>query len=195
MVLPLREIIYNDDKQTLSDKRLAILDKVFSSFNPVQKNKDIEDFLKNKAVSFEQNRITSTFLVVNDEQLKKDKFVLDGFFSLSISLLCLKDDTAEDDKKKIRNQQQSSKGTNFPMYLIGQLARDVRTKKGFGKEELLTAISYIKVAQDRVGGSLVCIDCKNELIDYYSTFGFKFLQKNKKKDANGDKLNRMYAVI
>lgn len=195
MVLPLRDIIYNDDTQTLSNERVVELDEVFSRFVSVVENKDIDDFLKNKAIIFEQDSNSATFLVFNDEQYEKHIKVLEGFFSISINLLCLKEDTDEEDKKLIREKQKSKKGTNFPMYLIGQLARDKKTRNGLGKDLLLTAISYIKVAQAKVGGNLVCIDCKDDLMEYYSQFGFRFLQKNKNKDANGDKLNRMYAVI
>ena len=67
--------------------------------------------------------------------------------------------------------------------------------EGLGEELLLEAISYIKTVQNYVGGCLVYLDCKDNLIDYYKEMGFSFIQQRKKPDKNGDFLNQMYILI
>lgn len=190
MVWPLKEIIYNDDNKTLSDERIAILDKVFSSFKCSQKNQDVEKFLIKNAIDFEKRRISSTFLIFNDEALNNGTLILDAFFTLSLKVFVFSEEASNTDKKKA-----GAKNDSVPAYLIGQLARAENTKNGLGKETLIEAIAYIKKAQYYVGGRLVYLDCKDDLIEYYTKQGFKFVQKRTEPDENGDKLNQMYIVI
>ena len=75
------------------------------------------------------------------------------------------------------------------------MARSKNTFSGLGKETLIKAIEYIKGAQYYVGGRLVYLDCWDDLVGYYQKQGFKFIQKRKKPDENGDRLNQMYIVI
>ena len=189
MVLPLKEIIY-DDNETLSNERVEILDKVFSSFKCSQDNKDVENFLKEKAINFEQSKESSTFLIFNDEALEKGNLVLDAFFTLALKVFSFTKDADENEKEKI-----GINGNNAPAYLIGQLARSKNTVSGLGKKTLINAIEYIKGAQYYVGGRLVYLDCRDDLVKYYTKQGFKFIQKRKKPDENGDRLNQMYLVI
>lgn len=195
MVLPLRSLLFENDGVTLSEHSLAFLSEVFSSFSPSIPNADVTDFIINKAVEFEKDRLTETFLAFDDNGIADGKFILQGFFSLSINLLCFRKDTSAQNMEHIRSVQHSISGTNFPTYLIGQLARSVSSPKGFGKQLFLAAIGYIKVAQNCVGGSIVCIDCKDSLLPYYYSLGFSFLSKSTHKDNNGDTLNRLYIVI
>lgn len=190
MVLPLKEIIYNDDNKTLSSERIKVLDKVFSSFKCSQKNQDVEKFITELAIEFEKKRISSTFLIFNDEELEKGNLVLDAFFSLALKVFEFSDEVSKSDKKKACTNEDST-----PAYLIGQLARSVNTKSGLGKEALIKAIEYIKGAQYYVGGRLVYLDCRDDLVKYYEKQGFKFIQKRKSPDENGDKLNQMYIII
>ena len=189
MVLPLKEIIY-EDNGTLSNERIEILDKVFSSFKCSQDNNDVEVFLKEKAINFEKSKESATFLVFNDAEHKKGNLVLDVFFSLALKVFSFTKDANEREKESI-----GINGNNTPAYLIGQLARSKNTFSGLGKETLIKAIEYIKGAQYYVGGRLVYLDCWDDLVGYYQKQGFKFIQKRKKPDENGDRLNQMYIVI
>ena len=190
MVLPLKEIIYNDDNKTLSNERIEVLDKVFSSFKCSQKNQDVEKFITELAIEFEKKRLSSTFLIFNDEELEKGNLVLDAFFSLALKVFEFTDEASKSDRKKACANDNST-----PAYLIGQLARNANTKSGLGKETLIKAIEYIKNAQYYVGGRLVYLDCKDDLVKYYQKQGFKYIQKRKNSDANGDRLNQMYIVL
>lgn len=190
MVLPLKEIIYKDDGITLSIERIRILDKVFSSFSCKQENKDVEKFLLERAIKYEQTKNASTFLVFNDEALENGNLILDAFFSLALKVFAFTKEASNEDKDVV-----GVSSNNVPAFLIGQLARSKDSKDGLGKEVLIQAIKYIKVAQYYVGGRLVYLDCKDDLVNYYIRQGFRFIQKRKKPDENGDRLNQMYIVI
>ena len=81
------------------------------------------------------------------------------------------------------------KSDNFvPAFLIGQLAKRTSASHGFGRELLMQAIIHIRQAIQIVGGRLIYLDCKDELVSYYEQNGFKLLQKQKD-------LNQMYLVV
>ena len=52
----------------------------------------------------------------------------------------------------------------------------------------MQAIIHIRQAIQIVGGRLIYLDCKDELVSYYEQNGFKLLQKQKD-------LNQMYLVV
>ncbi len=161
------------------------LKEVFSTFI-CSKDPDISSFLVNSAVRFEKERTSRTYLIIDENT--KDKIKIKGFFSIALKTLELTSTLSNNQRKKILK---CSNDDNIACYLIGQLGRDDSTDKGFGKELLETAISYIKAACNIVGGRLVYLDCKRELKDYYENAGFKYLQDNKENNQ----LIQMYVII
>lgn len=180
MVLKLKEIIkaFNNDKASVKE--------VLSSFVAVNSpsKDDVESFLKNKAIDMEEKGQSVTYLMLNDEKLKKDEYVIDGYFTLAIKAFEFCGDLSKKGRKRI-----SGKSDDFvPAFLIGQLAKSTSAGHGAGKELLSQAIAYINNAIQIVGGRLIYLDCKDALISYYIKHGFSLLQKQ-------NDLNQMYLVI
>lgn len=180
MVQSLREIlsIENSDKTSLQE--------VFSSFKSYKGDKDIESFLQKKAIANEEQNISRTYLMINDEQWANGKVQIDGYFSLALKVVKLED--ISNTKKKAISK---SADHDVSAYLIGQLARSKGTDKGIGKLVLEEALSRIKSSQDLVGGRIVYLDCKETLKPYYEKQGFKELQKN----PGDETLWQMYRII
>ncbi len=175
MVKEIRKLLENKIDETS-------LMEVFSFFN-CSKDPDISNFLINNAIEFEKKRIARTYLIIDDINGK-----IKGFVSIALKSLDTAHDLSNSQRKKILKH---SSEDNIACYLIGHLCRDDATEKGFGKELLEIAISYIKTASNIVGGRLVYLDCKQELMGYYESFGFKYLQVNKENNQ----LIQMYAII
>ncbi len=181
MVQSLREIlsIENSDKTSLQE--------VFSSFKSYKGDKDIESFLQKKAIPNEEQKISRTYLIINDEKWEKNEIQIDGYFSLALKVIKL-GDISNTKKKSIAK---STVNDDVAAYLIGQLARGKDTDKGFGTLLLHEAIARIKSCQELVGGRIVYLDCKEAVKPYYEKQGFIELQKNP-----GDKtLWQMYRII
>ena len=64
------------------------------------------------------------------------------------------------------------------MYLIGQLGRADGSEKGFGKQLMADAMGLIRGANAIVGCPVVRIDCKPELMEYYTRYGFQSVRMN-----------------
>lgn len=180
MVLKLKEVIdaFNCDKTSVEE--------VLSTFKAVSSpsKDDVESFLKNKAFDMENKGQSVTYLMLNDKKLKENKFVIDGYFTLAIKAFEFCDNLSKNGRRRI-----SGKSDNFvPAFLIGQLAKSTSASHGFGRELLMQAIIHIRQAIQIVGGRLIYLDCKDELVSYYEQNGFKLLQKQKD-------LNQMYFVV
>lgn len=180
MVLKLKEVIdaFNYDKTSVEE--------VLSAFEAVESpsKDDVESFLKDKAFDMESKGQSVTYLMLNDEKLKENKYVIDGYFTLAVKAFEFCENLSKRGRRRI-----SGKSDDFvPAFLIGQLAKSASASHGFGKELLSQAIAHIRQAIQLVGGRLIYLDCKDELVPYYEMNGFKFLQKQKD-------LNQMYLVV
>ncbi len=180
MVLPLRQVIENP----FIDK--ASVEGALSSFS-CERDIDVQNFLKDLAVQFERDQQAATFLLFNDKASKDGHLQLDGYFSLALKVFSFEGDISNRTKKRLSGKTDNQ----VPAYLIGQLARNDLTPKGTGAKLLELAIQYIKNAQAYIGGRLVYLDCKDELLPYYTSKGFQFIQRN----PDREELNQLYIVI
>lgn len=182
MVLALKEIIksLNYDKTSVQE--------VLSSFEAVESKskKEVEDFLQNHAYDMEIDKQSATYIIVDDEKCDNGEKTIDGYFTIALKTLKFTEDISNRTRRKL-----SGKSDEYiPAYLIGQLAKSKTACARAGVGYLQTAISYIKSVSEVVGGSLIYLDCDDELVEYYKKNKFTYLQKNKESD-----LNQMYLVI
>ena len=166
-ILPLSQILK-------SSQGISILDGVLASFK-CQKNKDEEDFLHCKAISFETQNKARTYLLYND-----DFTHLLGYFTLAFKSIEL--DDVPKDKRKQMTAGESNVDT-YAAFLIGHLAKNDCYKNELNGNILLNeAINIIAQAQDLVGGRLMYIDCKKEakLMNFYESNGFVWFKTSEK---------------
>lgn len=75
-------------------------------------------------------------------------------------------------------------------YLLGQLSRSDEAPAGFGRDLLDFAFDRLHEAKELVGCRMVRLDCRDELMPYYTDYGFRFITKNEKNT-----LNQMMAFV
>lgn len=170
--VPLRSLYDSND----AGSKIRVLES-FSDFICKHKNDNVERFLKEQCIRFEDGGLARTYLAFDSEDGK-----LLGYFALAIKSIDL---TGLSGGKRIELAL-TTKLDHSPAYLIGQLAKDKNFGSRLAKGQLLTeALSYIKSACNIVGGRVVYLDCEDntDLINYYCASGFTLLRA---KD-NGDK--------
>ncbi len=69
-------------------------------------------------------------------------------------------------------------------YLIGQLAKDDSVKERIGHDLIDVAISKLHMSFMQNGGRVICIDCKEPMIQYYMGEGFTLVEP-RPNDKNG----------
>ncbi len=158
------------------------------------KNADVENFLKNSSILFEEINKSRTYLVI-----KKGTTNILGYFTLTLSILKIVEDVSKNTLKKLDGISKDK--TEFPIYLIGQLGKnEVFWNEINGSYLLESAISNIYDAYEVVGGRAVLIETLNneKLIKFYTENGFKYLQKRldvKKNINTGEEIKNEYVQL
>jgi len=154
------------------------LSNLFASFC-CQKNKDVETFIREKAIQFERTHNARTYLIFDEDTLSESKIELLGYFSLSFKGIPLDEKVSKSKAKKLDGFSKNPK--QIRCYLIGQLGKNFSIPNNpLNLETILKLIfSILKQAQDLVGGRVILLECENveKLISAYENYGFKFLQK------------------
>ena len=155
---------------------------ILSGFSCPQ-NKEIEKFIKTKAIDFERINLTWTFLIFIrvDNSLK-----LVAFYSLGLGRVVIR-------KKLTRKQKKQYFGTTYPIgkdistVLIGQISKNYsfdHQKYVKGSDIINIIIEKLVEINKSISAVSVQIECEdvNNLKLFYEQFGFKFLYKNDKNN-------------
>ena len=163
------------------------------------KEDDPNRFLKEQALECERNNVCRTYLALDAKQFKKGVLSLVAYFAISITQLDMggaaaqktdaTDDHATDDHAAYdhaaddhaADDQDDDEGVGsfLPAYLIAQLARNrsMYSHDDYDGVSLLSAAEELIVQiGSAVGGELIILDCKDELVDYYEKNGYVELQ-------------------
>lgn len=164
------------------------------------KNKDVQDFLKIKAIEFSKQGLAAThlvFLYINN------RLELIGYFALSNKTLSV-------EKKSLSNKLRS-RISKFSMYdkdthkynlgaiLIGQLGKNYRddlNKYINGEELLQMACDKVKEVQLDIGGKVVYLECEDHyyLKQFYANNGFVNFGKRILDKDEVDKMRGKYLI-
>lgn len=174
-IVALRDMLteFNASEKSGEDRVKAIL----STFS-CERNKDIECFLKQKAIEFDRQALARTYLVFASY---REKWVLAGYFAIAQKTLSvLKKSLSYNLRKRINkfavfNPETESYLISSP--LIAQLGINDRYSEYrliSGSELLVLALEKVKAVQNLVGGKIVYLECEDRpgLIDFYKRNGF-----------------------
>ncbi|MTI96808.1 MAG: N-acetyltransferase [Firmicutes bacterium] len=142
-------------------------------------NKDVEGFLRNKAIEFAKQGLSATHLIFANYG---GSTVLIGYFTLAtkiatISRRCIRSNSMRKRINKFAQYDQSLKRYSLPMPLIAQLGKNFNNEY----DKLITGEELIQFACDKVkqiqldsGGRYVYLECedKPQLTDFYDKHGF-----------------------
>ncbi|PPQ49142.1 N-acetyltransferase [Paenibacillus peoriae] len=179
--------------------------RILSDFS-CPRNKDVEYFLKHRAIEFSKQQITQTQLVFLQY---KDAPRLVAYYSLTNKSISVKDDglskTLRKRIAKFGTRDTVNKGFFLPAPLIAQLGKsftDGLNQQISGDELLKMAINKIVQAQTILGGKVVYIECEDapRLLEFYSRNGFIQFGKREKESEDegrivGDYLLQLLKVI
>lgn len=176
-VIPLRQIISRAGDEEIN--------RLLSPFS-CDRDADIQNFLHEKALTFEKEDRSRTYLIV-DENIDISNFLLGeaviyAYITLSLRAFKLPESFSNRQRRKLDGFSAKLHGkpiTHIPCYLIGQLARNsnVPSESINGRELLRTAFDLISSSNQTVGGRYILVECRNvdKLIQFYIDNGFKFI--------------------
>lgn len=196
----LRDILYDESLGESAAK--SILSSFSCPLNP-----DVEHFLKNVAIEFTKQSISSTYLIMASY---KNEYVLVGYFTLANKIFCIDKDSLPNRKWRSRMAKFGQFDATIQRYtvsapLIGQLGKNYANtynKLITGDELLKLALDKVREMQNIVGGKIVYLECeeKESLLDFYSqngfvNFGIRALDRDETDKLSGESLVQMLKYL
>lgn len=169
-------------------------------------NKDVEYFLKEKAIEFSKQDFAKTFIVTSQY---KGQEVIVGYFSIANKVTSIKKNILSNTKRKrilkFAKYNNESNSYIIALPLIGQLGKNYNNNYNqliSGDILLKLACGKIKEAQDILGGKFIFLECedKDKLKEFYENNGFvcfgkRNLEKDERDKNEGDYLLQMLCDI
>jgi len=135
---------------------------------------ELDSFLHNRALEFDKRKLCKTYLVVEQEP-----FCIIGYYSVGIKAVEL-GDISKSQRAKMTSGDRGA--THIAAFILAHIAKDLDCGKQLPKGEILKrALGTIKEAQNIVGGRLIYLDCRKELVQYYLDGGFEVFHETDKK--------------
>lgn len=163
-------------------------------------NKDVEDFLKTKAIEFSKQDLTRTYIIMASY---KDKYVMVGYYAICNKFFLIDSKVLSSNlRRRINKFAQYIKEINryqIVAPLIAQIGKNYTNsynKLITGDELLKMACDKIQEIQYDIGGKIAYLECEDnpKLVDFYKGNGFvKFAKRNLDKDEK-DKMSGDYLV-
>lgn len=160
-------------------------------------NKDVDDFIKTKAIEFSKQSIAKTqliyFIADEDDPIGSKKLV--GYFSLSHKTIKVSHKALSNKLtsriRRFARYNFDDKTYTLPVILIGQLGKNYKDGNNVyidGKDLLELAIESISLVQRTIGGKFIFLESedKDKLKEFYSNNGFVEFGKRK---LDGDETN------
>jgi GNAT superfamily N-acetyltransferase len=140
------------------------------------KNDDLNDFLKNDALSNQEQLISKTYVCYY-----RGHFT--GYFTLTTDTIKVK---SVDDSDCVDDFPYS----RYPAVKLARLATDKRfERKGIGSHMLFAAIGLAQRVADITGCRYITVDSKPGSTGFYIRYGFKIVKRSIKKDYTSLYLN------
>lgn len=148
-------------------------------------DKDIEDFLRFKAIEFSDRRLCSVYLLLNEELFNSHKLFIEAYFTLSHKSLIADNHTMS--KSAIKRYGGFVTAKTLDFVLIGQLGKWIQEEGGTfsrssitGKEVLDSAFEVIKAATSLIPCKYALVECSDDIKirTIYENYGFNFFQND-----------------
>ena len=167
--------------------------KILSCFScPL--NKDIEDFIKFKAIEFSKQGLAKTTLVYWQSDDETEKYLV-GYYTLASKYICLSRDSLSKTLAKKMQKFSASPPSNgvyeIPTPLIAQLGKNYTEGNDrliYGDDLLQLALDKVKLIQNEIGGRYVYLESEDKpaLVNFYQRNGFQlFGKRTRDRDESG----------
>ena len=179
---------------------------ILSSFScPL--NKDIENFIKYKAIEFSKRTTAKTHLVF--WQTEDEKYTeLVGYYTITSKVIfVVRTVLSNTEAKKLKSQgvyDENKQEYTVSAPLIAQLGKNFTNGNDTlisGADLLQLAVNKVRKIQKEIGGRFMYLECEDneKLLAFYKKHNFKIFGKRKldrdETDLNGDYLIQLFAMF
>lgn len=163
---------------------------------------DIESFLKIRSVKYNRLSKGKTFLLISEDGLiNEGRIIILAYFTVTLSIIHVPAGFSGNQIKKLDGLSANYHGerlTEFPCYLIGQLAKNDNVQENISGDEIIAhALSIVSVANSSAGGRYVLVDVKpvDKLVSFYRRNSFEMFNDASDTETNEPMLQMMRAIF
>jgi len=141
-------------------------------------DKDVENFLKLKAVDFDKRNKSRTYLIVDEKSIVSDIIIL-GYYTITLKNLPFNETVSKSMVKRIDGY--SNNINSAESVLIGQFGKNYIYRNELSGGSLLNyAMDTVYSIQNLAAGRIVFLECldNKKVVKFYQDNGFIFLQKS-----------------
>ena len=170
-------------------------------------NRDVENFIKYKAIEFSKRDFSKTYLVFWETDDEKEKALV-GYYTIASKFIRVERSAVNSkEARKLRDHGVFDENTNEYIVsapLIAQLGKNYSEGNEClisGTDLLQLAIDRVKHVQHEVGGKFVYLECEDveRLLDFYTKNHFKVFGKRRldrdETDVKGHYLIQLFAML
>lgn len=170
-------------------------------------NKDVENFIKYKAIEFSKRDFSKTYLVFWETDDEKEKALV-GYYTIASKFIRVERSAVNSkEARKLRDHGVFDENTNEYIVsapLIAQLGKNYSEGNEClisGSDLLQLVIERVKRVQHEIGGKFVYLECEDEakLLAFYTKNRFKVFGKRKldrdETDIKGHYLIQLFAML
>ena len=177
----MKEYIVFSLGELLANEQVDItqLKECLSNFN-CEREKDLSDFLKSRAITYDNANIGKTSLIIDSEAFENGQFRVMAFYTIGLTAIDISNMSKSKKKKILGNVPGRENLNNYHAFLIGQLGRDDRYQCSDIPGEVILKECYndIRKSQKITGGRLLLLECRPHMFEkFYGKHGFIKLQE------------------
>lgn len=153
------------------------LSPFFNAFR-CKREKDLEIFLRTKAVMYDNTNLGKTSLIIDKEAFERGEFKIMAFFTIGQTSIDISELSKTRKKKLLGSVPGRDKLKSYQAFLIGQLGRsdDYSSQDISGEIILNECYAEIQRVQRLIGGRLLLLECREHMFDlFYKKRGFEKL--------------------
>jgi hypothetical protein len=154
--------------------KLFELDTQFKEFCCVR-DEDVQTFIRDKAIRYERSGLSRTYFYVTNRETEEADVV--AYFSVAITSVDYTKVSKTKRERVLGGTPGRANRDHFGGLLIAQLARDDRFDESVinGAELVEACEEIIELGRSYLGGRVIYLDCKEELLLLYERSGYKLL--------------------
>jgi predicted GNAT family N-acyltransferase len=181
LLAPLREQILDSEPE--------LLETQLREFRCIR-DTDVEAFIQNRAIDYEESGLSRTFLYLGGDD---EKVEIVAYFTLALTSVNFTGISGKKRQKVLGRTPGRDSQDHFAGLLVGQFARC----DGFdntvisGTEMMHDCEGVIEEGRKYFGGKVLYLDCREHLRNYYERYGFLLLNQTSTETG----LYKMFKVL
>ncbi|MBF6978124.1 hypothetical protein IU403_03070 [Aerococcaceae bacterium zg-BR22] len=163
-----------ENSKTIRKKVRAIFSEIVSEKILFGQNADMQNYLKEEALSMELSHRSKNFIVINGENFQETEEWF-GLVTLTLKVVDISEVADEEKKELVMSGKNANNIKRIPGILIAQLGKNTLIENSVkGSDLLKLALEMIVAVQNVIGGKMVFLDSVNnpKVIALYKSFGF-----------------------